>query len=248
MDGAYPLFVVAGVIAGLVVASRMPRPVTLPGETTRWRLPVGLGAVLGAYLFELPADLCGWADGADGSTLGGRTVLGGILGGWATVEVLKRVRRIRGSTGDAYAAPLAASLTVGRIGCVLGGCCAGVEVPESSPWAILDLALGRPPRFPATLVESYFHAAALVVLVTTMRAPKLDGLRFPLYVGSYALLRIALEEVRCNPPMCGPLTWYQLLALALLAAAVLRIALTLAQRQSGATSPSEPVETNASAT
>src|SRR5690606_25132012 len=52
-----------------------------------------LGGVAGAYLFEAPADLAGWSQGSDGTdTLGwmlGRTVLGGLLGGWISVEVVK---------------------------------------------------------------------------------------------------------------------------------------------------------------
>ena len=81
-----------------------------------------IGAVTGAYLLELPADLFGWTWRppllpADAMPLGGRTVLGGLLGGWLAVEAIKWRRGIRGATGDRFALPLALALTSGRIGC-----------------------------------------------------------------------------------------------------------------------------------
>src|SRR4051812_11622878 len=53
--------------------------------------------------------------------LGGKTIVGGLLGGWAGVELAKLCVGIRSSTGDAYVFPLIVGMAVGRVGCFLTG-------------------------------------------------------------------------------------------------------------------------------
>ena len=191
-----------------------------------------IGAVAGAYLLELPADLFGWAWRPpllprDALPLGGRTVLGGLLGGWLLVEAVKWRRGIRGATGDRFALPLALALTSGRIGCWLAGCCAGRACGKA--WdglAIVD-AMGID-RYPVQAIEALFHAGAaltLGLLAWRDRArpdvPRLlAGQRLAAYLTSYAALRFALEWLRENPPLPHlGLTWYQVLAAVLFALA-----------------------------
>lgn len=52
---------------------------------------------------------------------GGKTIVGGLLGGWLAVEITKRVVGIQSRTGDLFAIPLCIGIAVGRMGCLLAG-------------------------------------------------------------------------------------------------------------------------------
>lgn len=154
-----------------------------------------VGAVLGAYLGDLPSGWLGWDGlGGDAHRLGGRTVLGGLLGGWLAVEAAKRALDLRIATGDGFAAPLAAALASGRVGCLLAGCC-------GPPWV--------------TWTEIAFHAAACAILLAMACGRWLPGRRLAIYLTAYAALRFTLECWRGHPVVACGLSWYQWLALAL---------------------------------
>ena len=53
--------------------------------------------------------------------LGGKTIVGGLIGGLVGVELVKLAMGIRRSTGDLYAPALAVAIAIGRIGCLLTG-------------------------------------------------------------------------------------------------------------------------------
>src|SRR5690606_5645715 len=125
----------------------------------------------------------------------------------------------RGATGDRFALPLALGLTFGRLGCVLTGCCPGVPIDERSPWARLSIVHHDPPRFPATLVESWFHALAACALLGLAWVGALRGRRLAIYVAAYAVVRFALEEWRDDPEVLLGLSYYQWLAIPLFALA-----------------------------
>jgi phosphatidylglycerol:prolipoprotein diacylglycerol transferase len=210
---AYPAFVALAIVIGLLASQRGPPDPVPPAVRRTVRVAALVGAVLGAHLLEFPADLLGWTAAPDhgGSPWLGRTVLGGILGGWLGVELAKWRAGFTGPTGDRFAAPLAMSLAIGRLGCVFAGCCPGAPVAPSSPWARLS-PFSDPPRFPATLLEAYFHAGAAVVLLVLSRRGKNAGTLFPGYVACLAAVRFGLEELRANPEVALGLTYYQGLA------------------------------------
>lgn len=174
-----------------------------------------VGGVLGAYLGELPARLLGVSAAGDHAPLVGRTVLGGLLVGWLAVEWTKWRLGHRAPTGDRFALPLAIGLCIGRLGCLLGGCCRGRLVEADTLAGRLGMVLYGEPRYPAPLVEAYAHGIAAVLLVVAHVRGFVPGARLALYVALYAALRFALETVREAPPMALGLTYYQLLAFAL---------------------------------
>lgn len=222
----YALFVALGVVAATLVSRAVPRDARIdPAVASALRLSALVGAVVGAYAFELPADVYGWApDAPDGiARLGGRTVLGGLLGGWLTVELAKWRMGVTHSTGDGFAAPLAVAMAFGRLGCVFAGCCPGVPIADDSPLAIVSHALHREPRFPASYVEAVFHGTSALVLILAARRNLAPGRRFAGYVATYAALRFALEFVRDVPRPFGHLSYYQLLAIALFGLAMRHI-------------------------
>lgn len=217
----------AWVLAGLALAAAafrwQPRAVVMPPhERQALRLAALAGAIVGAYGLQLPADLAGWsapppaALGGDALPLGGRTVLGGLLGGWIAVEIAKKVAGIRQPTGGEFALPLALALCCGRLGCLAAGCCAGAQCPPAW-YATLDAACV--PRFPVQVLEAIFHGVAALVLAAVGRRGAWPSQRLAAYLGCYAVVRFLLEFWRQHPVVALGLSWHQFLALGLFALA-----------------------------
>ncbi|MEW4369682.1 prolipoprotein diacylglyceryl transferase [Paenibacillus kandeliae] len=82
-----------------------------------------LGAALGSrLLFWLEDPAATWAQLSQGHLLwGGKTIVGGLLGGLIGVELAKRWAGWKSSTGDDFAYPLMIGMAIGRIGCFLTG-------------------------------------------------------------------------------------------------------------------------------
>jgi prolipoprotein diacylglyceryltransferase len=220
---SYPLWVGLGVLAAAIVSRLQPddRPDLAP-QRSALALAAAIGAVAGAYLCELPADLCGWSwsptMAPDGSLpLGGRTVLGGLLGGWLAVEWLKWKRGITGPTGDGFAAPLAVALACGRLGCVHAGCCAG-QVCDAACWWSASDAQGIT-RYATAHADALFHVIAFIALIVAGHYGWWRGRRLAAYLALYSVVRFSLEYARANPPVLLGLTWYQLIAIMLFALA-----------------------------
>ncbi len=90
----------------------------------------------------------------------GKTIVGGLLGGWLAIELAKRVMDMKRRTGDPFAPALAIGLAFGRIGCFLNGCCHGIA--SSLPWAC-DFGDGLP-RHPTQLYSAVFDFGLFVWL------------------------------------------------------------------------------------
>ena len=75
---------------------------------------------------------------------GGKTIVGGLLGGLMGVELTKRWVGEERSTGDLFVLPLCLGMAVGRVGCFLAGLRDGTCGTETSlPWAV-DFGDGVP--------------------------------------------------------------------------------------------------------
>src|SRR5438552_198846 len=96
----------------------------ISGETHIW-LVVGaiFGALFGSKILAIIESFPEyWSMRTDPRVwLGGKTIVGGLLGGWIGVEFVKHVRGVRGSTGEAYVLPLVLGIAIGRIGFFLTG-------------------------------------------------------------------------------------------------------------------------------
>jgi phosphatidylglycerol:prolipoprotein diacylglycerol transferase len=177
------------------------------------------GAFLGAKLVYLLAE--GWLYyGAPDQWLQwatGKSVLGALLGGYAGVELAKNWVGYREPTGDwfAFIAPL--GILVGRVGCLLYGCCQGVVCAPS--WYTMKDAAGVS-RWPAVPVEMLFNALAALLFLTLRRRRMLAGQHFHLYLIGYGLFRFFHEFMRQEPRIAGPFSGYQFAALAVLALGV----------------------------
>ncbi|MHC4949217.1 MAG: prolipoprotein diacylglyceryl transferase [Planctomycetota bacterium] len=172
-----------------------------------------VGALLGAKLAFLLAE--GWHHRADAlALLTGRSITGGLLGGYVAVELVKRVVRYPRTTGDVFAIIVPVALVLGRIGCLLTGCCPGRVGPPA--WWTITGADGAA-RWPAAPAELVFNLAMLGWALLVTRRGWLPGNRFHVYLVAYGLFRFGHEFLRDDPPLAGPLTGYHGLALAIAA-------------------------------
>lgn len=145
--------------------------------------------------------------------LAGKTILGALLGGYFFVELAKRITGYVSPTGDLFAITAPIGILIGRIGCLISGCCLG-QICQPAWYAIPD-ANGIP-RWPSVPVEILFNFAFLLVALVLRKFRRLPGQHFHLYLMTYGAFRFAHEFARDTPRLLGPLSGYHLLAIALM--------------------------------
>lgn len=153
---------------------------------------------------------------------GGLSWFGGLLGGVGTGLWMLRRRRIPLVRALAAAAPaLAAGHAIGRIGCFLVGDDYGR--PSDLPWAVA-FPEGLPPTDVPVHPTQLYEAFALGVIAWTLLRWRRGALPDAVVLGRYFMLagstRFAIEFIRVNLRVLGPLTVAHLLSLALIAIGV----------------------------
>lgn len=126
----------------------------------------------------------------------GKTIVGGIIGGWMGVELYKAKRKINTSSGDCYAIPLCIGMMIGRIGCFLTGLEDKTHgQPSTLPWAI-DFGDGIT-RHPTQLYEILFLLFLFITLLVLKSRTKLNpGLEFKIFVILYLIFRFMIEFIK----------------------------------------------------
>ncbi|NOZ74795.1 MAG: prolipoprotein diacylglyceryl transferase [FCB group bacterium] len=172
-----------------------------------------IGAFIGAYIFEFV--FYGWEEMITKGhelDISGKTVIGGITGGFVGVELVKKKIGYQASTGDAFALAIPAGLIVGRMGCFLGGCCFGT--PTTLPWGLSFPTDSVPfltqvvqglitpeaptslPVHPTQIYGILFNTSLLVFLFIWRDRIKVSGNLFRLYLWSYAVFRLLTDFLR----------------------------------------------------
>jgi len=142
----------------------------------------------------------------------GKTITGGLLGGYAGVEIAKRLVGYESATGDWFALITPVTIILGRIGCWFHGCCRGIACAES--WYTLRDVDGIA-RWPSVPTEILFNLIMLVAVLLLRKQRLFPGQHFHLYLIGYGLFRFFHEFMREEPRLFGSITGYQLAALAL---------------------------------
>jgi prolipoprotein diacylglyceryltransferase len=193
-------------------ANRVPHP-------GLYAVTAGAGALCGAMFFGTANALL------SGQHALGFSMVGGIAGAIAAVEVFKRFTGVSGSTGIVFAAPFAATVAVGRWGCFFSGLADFTYgTPTTVPWAV-DFGDGIG-RHPVQLYEALAMAAMFVVLLQRFVARDRFWLAngFYLTVGWYGLQRFVWEFFKPYATLLGPFNLFHFvcLGLVLYAAAMIR--------------------------
>ena len=224
---AYGLLMLAGIFVSIVLWSRLARH---DSRLVLVYIAALAGAFLGAKLVYLAAE--GWLHWHDPNRwlvlATGKSVTGALLGGYAAVEIAKRLLGYRGVTGDWFAIIAPAGILLGRIGCLLQGCCLGRVC--AARWYTINDVHGVA-RWPAVPVEFLFNALMLGVVLILRWRRLLPGQHFHIYLMAYGFFRFSHEFMRDTPQIAGPFSGYQFAALGV--AGLGAVGFLLRQRQSG---------------
>jgi phosphatidylglycerol:prolipoprotein diacylglycerol transferase len=148
----------------------------------------------------------------------GKSILGGLLGGYAGVELAKHVMGYQQVTGDWFALVAPVGIMFGRVGCWVHGCCQGVACQPA--WYTVSDRTGQD-RWPAVPLEIAFNLLALVAFLALRKTKRLPGQHFHLYLIGYGGFRFFHEFLREEPRLVIGLTGYQIASLAVLALGVI---------------------------
>ena len=206
----HPVFETLAYASGYAVFRRLrARKGDVVDEPQRWTVlaAAAVGALVGSRLLgvaeQWPTVGAAWQSGRLLALLlspGGKTIVGGLLGGWLGVEIVKRISEIRGRTGDLFALPLCVGIAVGRIGCFVAGLADDTYgKPTSLPWAVnLGDGVGR---HPVQIYEIMFLILLGIFLCTKAKLPQ--GARFRIFLGSYLAWRFAIDFLKPQPLIDG---------------------------------------------
>lgn len=175
----------------------------------RWSVVLGAiaGAALGSkllYWAEYPEHVFAhvFAHGLDPAALwGGKTIVGGLLGGLIGVESAKRWIGVTRSTGDGFVPGLVVGMCLGRLGCFLCGLSDNTYGgPTALPFGV-DFGDGVR-RHPTQLYEALFLGGLYLALRHLPAAAPLGrviaGDRFRLFLSAYLLFRLGIDFLK--PP------------------------------------------------
>ena len=174
-------------------------------DDLRWTViaAAAVGALIGSrflgLLEEAPRRGLTWHDFL---LPGGKTIVGGLLGGWLAVELAKWVAGIRSRTGDLFAVPLCVGIAIGRIGCFLAGMAdATYGTATSLPWGV-DFGDGVR-RHPTQVYELVFLVGLGAFLWWMGRRPHREGALFRWFMAAYLAWRFAIDFIKPEPVFHG---------------------------------------------
>jgi phosphatidylglycerol---prolipoprotein diacylglyceryl transferase len=147
----------------------------------------------------------------------GKSLVGGLAGAIIAIEILKRKIGIGVSTGLRFAAPLAAAIAVGRLGCFFAGTDDRTYgTPTDLPWGydFGDGILRHPVQLYEAIAMLLFLAAFVPMLRSGFRLATRTGFHF--FIGSYAAQRFLWEFIKPYGTVIGPFNLFHLICVGLL--------------------------------
>jgi prolipoprotein diacylglyceryltransferase len=221
----HPVFEILGYIVAYLVYRRLGRAGDPLGGERRWMIlaAAAIGALCGSrvlgILEQAPRTGFHWHAFFEP---GGKTIVGGLLGGWLGVELAKAMTGIHSRTGDLFAAPLCAGIAVGRIGCFAAGLPDDTYgTPTSLPWGV-DFGDGIR-RHPTQLYELVFLVLLAGFLLARSRKPHREGAIFRMFLAAYLTWRLLIDFIKPQPLVHGLnlIQWSCVAGLAMLVASEL---------------------------
>ena len=177
-----------------------------------YALSLVLGAAVGGYGF---GTLNLWLGGVHEMA---RSIVGALAGAIFAIEVFKRLRGIKGSTGLIFVPAFATTVVVGRWGCFFAGLQDETYgTPSTLPWAV-DLGDGVL-RHPVQLYESFAMLAFLLATVALLarRNAWFMANGFYAMVIYYGCQRFCWEFLKPYAPLFGPFNLFHVVCAVLIA-------------------------------
>ena len=135
--------------------------------------------------------------------LGGKSIVGSLIGALIAVEWINRRIGVTRSTGDLFAIPLAVGIAIGRIGCFLTGLDDHTYgLATTLPWGV-DFG-DSVTRHPTQLYEIAFLAILTPILArVARRRSHAPGDLFKLFMVAYFGFRLLLEWLKPGASLAG---------------------------------------------
>ena len=201
----YGVLVATGFLVGLWNASRRGARAGLPAESIMDLGPcLLLGTLIGAralyvvsYWQEQFAPKPWWE--VFMIHHGGLVYYGGLIGASLSFILYARWKSLPlWPMADVLAPGIALGQAIGRLGCLMNGCCYGK--PTSLPWAIHFppgvIDLGTAGVHPSEVYESVLDFGLFAALAVYYQRRRFDGQTFAAYLVGYAVLRSFVELFR----------------------------------------------------
>jgi len=183
-----------------------------PQITTDLTIWIMVSSIVGArltYVLFHPGEFKGrWLDAvspiqSDGTIgIGGLVILGGVAAAIpVAAHFLKKHKISFLKMTDVMMPSLALGIAIGRIGCLLNGCCFGL--PTDLPWGIqfpkTCLAGAEFPNkhiHPTQLYESLYSIIIMLILIWRTQRSRFEGELFFIFLGLYGIFRFFNEMLR----------------------------------------------------
>lgn len=160
----------------------------------------------------------------------GKSIIGGIAGGYLAIKLSKKAFRYNISTGDCYAPAIPLAMAIGRVGCFLAELPLGK--PTDLPWGIsaseeaashfVSCPYCQQKMHPSMIYEIIFHLIAFGLILKYRNKVMVQGDTLKIYLLVAAVFRFLVEFVRANEvqflgltgpqivliPLTGLLVWY----------------------------------------
>jgi phosphatidylglycerol---prolipoprotein diacylglyceryl transferase len=213
---AHALFETLAYTIGFQVYLRTRRAERLQkGQSLRVLLGASLGALIGAkflYWFENPELTIAQYNNLS-YLLGGKTIVGGLLGGLIGVELAKKAIGVTRSTGDDFTLPLIVGMMIGRIGCFLAGLADDTAGLPTNLFTGVDFG-DHIPRHPTQLYEIAFLLLLVPLILRIKKRAHPDGALFQIFMIAYLTFRLFVETIKPDPGILFGLTGIQLACVA----------------------------------
>lgn len=205
----YGIFVAGGFLLGLWTASKRALHDQVAPETIAdlgvWLI---IGAIVGARVLYV---ISYWDESFAGRPFlsvfkvweGGLVYYGGLIGASLACVLFVRFRKQNlWKIADIMAPSIALGHAIGRIGCLMNGCCYGK--PTDLPWAIhfpLDHETHGIGVHPTQIYESILNLILYAGLAWYFRRRQIEGQVFAAYLVGYAVFRSFNEFFRGDYPV-----------------------------------------------
>lgn len=198
----YGIFFGSGFLVALALAGQLCKERGInsdyPFTLIWWVFPF---ALLGARIYYLAFD-----GGIDGILdifeiwEGGLAVYGGIIGGAVGLIISCLISKVNiAKMTDVVVPLLSIGQAFGRIGCIFGHCCYGVEVTNRAlQWFPIALKIGGSYYYATNFYEAILDFCLFIGLTMLLRKQKITGLNTFAYMVGYGLIRFVLEAFRAD--------------------------------------------------
>ena len=222
----YGIMVVLAVVVVIIMALREAKRVGLAAEHI---YNAGLWAIIGGVIVSRllhVIDKWDYYIAHPGQIIGfeGLTIYGAVLGALLAILIYCWVKKVSfWQIGDVAAPGAILGQAIGRIGCLINGCCFGL--PTSLPWGVVYTYPGSyapvgEPTHPAPIYHLIWNLIGFAILWSLRRKLKPQGSLFLLYLALYAAGDLGIRFVRGGEPFLFGLQQAQLIGIAILVVTV----------------------------